>query len=94
MIYACTPTLYAGLIVHSTFTRIVPMIQDSTHHTSTQQQFNHQACEHGPDHKRVDATVLRHIAFRIVVGVMRAVQTCGSYHPRIIIVSLYLTSPM
>ena len=68
-IYApCTPTLYAGLIVHSAFTRIVPMIQDSTHHTITQQQLNHQACEQGPDHKRVDATILRQ---RIVVGVMR-----------------------
>ena len=35
MIYACIPTLYAGLIVHPAFTRIVPMIQDSTHHTIT-----------------------------------------------------------
>ena len=64
MIYACTPTLYAGLIVHSAFTRIVPMIQDSTHHTIThhtitQQQLNHQACEQGSDHKRVDVTILR-----------------------------------
>ena len=74
MIYACTPTLYAGLIVHSAFTRIVPMIQDSTHHTITQQQLNHQACEQGPDHKRVDVTILRQI---IVVGVMRALRTCG-----------------
>ena len=71
MIYACTPTLYAGLIVHSAFTRTVPMIQDSTHHTITQQQLNHQACEQGPGHKRVDATVLRQIAVRIVVGIMR-----------------------
>ena len=72
LIYACTPTVYAGLIVHSTFTRIVPMIQDSTHHTITQQQLNHQACEEqGPDHKRVDATILRQIGVRIVVGVMR-----------------------
>ena len=77
MVYACSPTLYAGLIVHSAFTRIVPMIQDSTHHTITQQQLNHQACEQGPDHKRVDATILRQIAVRIVVGVMRALQTCG-----------------
>ena len=62
MIDACKPTLYAGLIVHSAFTRIVPMIHDSTHHTITQQQLNHQACEQGPDHKRVDATTLRQIA--------------------------------
>ena len=59
MIHACTPTLYAGLIVHSAFTRIVPMIHDST---ITQQQLNHQACEQGPDHKRMDATILRQIA--------------------------------
>ena len=62
MIYACTPTLYAGLIVHTAFTRIVPMIHDSTHHTITQQQLNHQACEQGPDHKRMDATIIRQIA--------------------------------
>ena len=74
MIYACTPTLYTGLIVHSTFTRIVPMKKDSTHRTITQQQLNHQACEQGPDHKRLDATILRQI---IAVGVLRALRTCG-----------------
>ena len=74
-IYDLCVQTYAGLIVHSAFTHIVPMIHDSTHHTITQQQLNHQGCEQGPDHKHVDATTNSRV--RIVVGVMRVLRTWG-----------------